>query len=345
MDDAKALKIGMYTAKSHLIATFLVTLFLGFNLVLCFVCVQILVNRRYSGVANSGRLIFATLLQMCICVGHASTYLYGAMQAYIHNGSEAYGAARYLNDHWAVGWKAVQLGFFTANDVCYNTILIWRCHVVMNSSWRYTIPLIVVATASAVGGFGTAVSAARLPTDTGPITFFRTIVPYLTVFNLTSCVVQVVASSLIAWRVWAVVTRDADAKPRSCGFCVGAEGAALRIVIESGVMRTMCGILLLPLVWRHNIAGVIVAAVAAQVDATASYLIIIRTDSLRSNERRRGTTNFLSSVRVDSFQLVEACNTRPQSLTSQSRSFQATKSKDVTQQRRRTMSSIQEYIA
>lgn len=108
-----------------------------------------------------------------------------------------------------------------------------------------------------------------MPDDTALNPFFCAVDPYLTLFNSTSCAVQVVASSLIAWKVWTVLARDAEHKPRSCGiFVVGAEYAALRIIIESGVMRTVCGVLLLPLVWKHNVAGVIVSAVSTQVDVS-----------------------------------------------------------------------------
>ena len=178
----------------------------------------------------------------------------------------------------------------------------------------------------AVGGFGLAVRAGTLPADTGPISFFRAIVPYLTAFNLSSCTLQVVASSLISWKVWTVLPHDSNSKPRSCCL-IGVECASLRIIIESGVMRTACGLLLLPLVWKHNMAGVIVSAVAAQVDvsdvafiprlhqanestqATASYLIIIRTDALRlGHDRRPRTPITLSDVRFDSFQVPDVCN-------------------------------------
>ncbi|KZV62098.1 hypothetical protein PENSPDRAFT_264183 [Peniophora sp. CONT] len=307
METAKELQLGVSAAKAHLLATFLVTLFLGFNVVLCFVCVQILINRRRRGVANSGRLIFATFLQICICIGHASTYLWASFQAYVYHAADAYGAAKYLNAHWAVGWKATQLGFFASNDLCYNTILVWRCHVVMNADWRCTLPLAILVCTSSVGGFGIAATAATLPADSGPIHFFRAIVPYLTVFNLTSCVLQVVASSVIGWKVWTVLVHDADSKPRSCSL-IGAEYASLRIIIESGVMRTVCGILLLPLVWKHNMAGVVVSAVSAQVDATASYLIIIRTESLRDHRPR--TTNILSDVYLESIQLTDLAKSR-----------------------------------
>ena len=179
-----------------------------------------------------------------------------------------------------------------------------------------------------VGGFGSSSTAAVLPSDSGPITFFNAVVPWLTLFNGSSCVAQVYASSLIAWKVWTVLARDPDTKPRSCGF-VGTEGAALRIGIEAGMMRTLCAILLLPLVSKHIMAAVIVSAVSAQVDvgvnlygpdiqliddrqATASYLIIIRTESLRSDRERRPTTGFLSDIQVPfesvHFTDVRICN-------------------------------------
>lgn len=109
---------------------------LAFSVVLCFVCIQILINRRRRGIANSGcaflilatygnvlyillsRLISAILLQICICTGHASTYLWASLQAYVYHAADEYGAAKYLNAHWAVGWKATQLGFFAANVRC-----------------------------------------------------------------------------------------------------------------------------------------------------------------------------------------------------------------------------------
>ena len=65
--------------------------------------------------ALSRRLIGATLLQICLCLGHAVTFYWAAARAYIHHAAEPFGAPAWFNSHWAVGWKAVQLGFFAAN--------------------------------------------------------------------------------------------------------------------------------------------------------------------------------------------------------------------------------------
>ncbi|KZV72622.1 hypothetical protein PENSPDRAFT_683530 [Peniophora sp. CONT] len=298
------LSLGMLTAKDHLIATFLATLFLGSNVVLCFICVQILVNRHRDGVPSASRLLCATLLHLCLCIGHSAAFFGAALQGLVYHAAEPYGAATYFNGHWAGGWKTAQIAFFAGNDACYNAILVWRIHVVMSSDWRFTVPAIAMATGAAVGGFGSAIRAAMLPYETGLTDFFKVLAPWLTSFTATSAAMQILSSLLISWKVWAVVVRDTDSKPRSCSL-VGAECASLRIIIESGISRALCGILLVPFAWGDSMGAVIVAAVACQIDATASYLIIIRTESLRTGDSRRPTTNFLSDVAFDSIQMTD----------------------------------------
>ncbi|VDB84726.1 unnamed protein product [Peniophora sp. CBMAI 1063] len=303
------LRLGMITAKDHLISTFLTTLLLGSNVVLCFICVQILVNRHRDGVPSASRLLCATVLHLCLCIGHSAAFFGAALQGLVNHASEPYGAATYFNEHWAGGWKTAQIAFFAGNDACYNAILVWRIHVVMSSDWRFTIPTAAMAIGAAIGGFGSAVRAAMLPCEIGITDFFTALAPWLTSFTVTSAAMQVISSLLISWKVWAVVVRDTDSKPRSCNF-VSAECASLRIIIESGVVRALCGITLVPFAWGDSMGAVIVAAVACQVDATASYLIIIRTESLRTGNTRRPSTNYLSDVPLDSIQLTEFTKTR-----------------------------------
>ena len=122
-----------------------------------------------------------------------------------------------------------------------------------------------------VGGFGSAIRAAMLPPETTGLTeFFTALAPWLTSFTVTSAAMQTISSLLIAWKVWAVVSRDTDSKPRSCSF-VSAEYASLRIGIESGVLRTLCAITLVPFAWGDSMGTVIVAAVACQIDVSARF--------------------------------------------------------------------------
>ena len=119
----------------------------------------------------------------------------------------------------------------------------------------------------AVGGFGSAIRASMLPAETGLPEFFPAVAPWLTSFAVTSAAMQVISSLLIAWKVWAVVVRDTDSKARSCSF-VSAECASLRVGIESGVLRALCGITLVPFVNGDSMGAVVVAAVACQIDVS-----------------------------------------------------------------------------
>lgn len=110
-----------------------------------------------------------------------------------------------------------------------------------------------------------------LPANTGLTAFFTVIAPWLTSLAVTSAVMQVSCSLLISWKVWAVAVRDTDSKPRSCSF-ISAEWASLRIIVESGFVRAICGILLVLFAWGNSMGTVIVAAVACQLDVSGVLL-------------------------------------------------------------------------
>lgn len=64
---------------------------------------------------RNSRLLCATVIHLCLCIGHSAAFLWAAVQGLVDHALEPYGAATYFNGHWAGGWKTAQIVFLAGN--------------------------------------------------------------------------------------------------------------------------------------------------------------------------------------------------------------------------------------
>ncbi|VDB84963.1 unnamed protein product [Peniophora sp. CBMAI 1063] len=245
----------------------------GVNIVLYVLCLRALLRRSEQSAGGRWFLFVVSTVQMLICSAQSAVLLARNLYAFASlNGGEA--AAEYFADQ-AAGLHVADQSLYTINDWIGSGVLLWRAWAINGRSWKLCSPLLVLW----VLLFVTMISALDHLGHLRPglAVFDPSLAGWIMAFTILSLLVQIGATSLIAWRIFGSISWS---NPQWWT----REWHALRIVVESGAMYGVLTILSLVFFLLRVNFGAINIGVLVQVSATAPFLMIVRAQAHRRKE-------------------------------------------------------------
>ncbi|KAJ7499647.1 hypothetical protein FB451DRAFT_1385335 [Mycena latifolia] len=289
-----------------LMASWLAAVLYGINVVLYVCCIRVLYHRGLAGI--NGILLILATLQFMISTGHNVTCLVQLIRGFITNGGTSSGPFLYFLD-MASTEHVLQEGFYIANSVIGDGILIWRMFIVWNRNWWLCAPFLALLTAttgqyfcarpfwtepfSSVCGYIAIAQLAHFsPVD--PV-FLAALGHWILSTWSLSLVTQVGATLLIAYRIWA---------DTAWGLKTSSKHAnAFWMVVESGAVYSCTTVILLSLYVAKLNCGAIVGGALGQISCIIPTSIIVRIGVADSSGSTVGSLPSLRAARSDGTKL------------------------------------------
>lgn len=265
--------------KAYLTAIWLETLFYGINTFLFFSYLWIARYRQKPGAVNM--VVLCTAVAMfCFSTVHVSLGFYRLVEGFIYRRDLPGGPGAFFSDV-SIPANVAKVCIHTINSILGDSIVVWRCYHVWGRDWIVCILPILLIIASAVCGFGQTVIFAQAKTTHSAFG------PNLqrwngSLFSL-SLVTNVVATSLIAFRIWHLGRQLTF--PSSFRYL-----RVLTLVVESGAIYSSALIIEITLYFLNTNAFYIIYDPIAQLTAIVPTMIIVMTSlGLTSNNLNEQT--------------------------------------------------------
>ncbi|KAI0318585.1 hypothetical protein OF83DRAFT_934036 [Amylostereum chailletii] len=241
----------------------------GFNLGLFLICARML----YKNAPGTRRwlLLAVATTHIISTSGHIISTFVLLIRGFISDATTPNGTLLYFINQAAPEHVAQEV-FFTMNVIISDAMLVWRCHVVWNHSYWIGIPLGLTVVGSTVAGFACVGWVANL---TATESLFVTI-RWTTASYSISLGTQVIATTLIAWKIWSTVASQSKSARRN-------QVTIVWMIVESGAVLACTSATVLTLFLLNLNAGAAVAPIFAQLSFTVPTSIIIRVGMKRSH--------------------------------------------------------------
>ncbi|KAK0459123.1 uncharacterized protein EV420DRAFT_1538415 [Desarmillaria tabescens] len=265
--------------KAYLTAIWLETLFYGINIFLFFSYLWIARYWQKPGAVNLV-VLFTAIAMFCFSTVHVSLGFYRLVEGFIYRRDLPGGPGGFFSDV-SIPANVAKVCIHTINSILGDSIVVWRCYHVWGRDWVVCILPILLIIASAVCGFGQTVIFAEAKMTHSAFG------PNLqrwngSLFSL-SLVTNVVATSLIAFRIWHLgrqFTFSSSFRYRR----------VLTLVVESGAIYSSALIIEITLYFLNTNAFYIIYDPIAQLTAIVPTMIIVMTSlGLTSNDLNEQT--------------------------------------------------------
>ncbi|PSR99323.1 hypothetical protein PHLCEN_2v4136 [Hermanssonia centrifuga] len=186
------------------------------------------------------------------------------------------GAAKEFSDisYWVNIMKTVDYVMQTAIG---DAILNYRCWMVYNKSWK--IVLFPVLMWMAILVCGIMMVYVEVTTTSEALLTESRITPWLDSIAVLTLVINILVTSLIVWRIWRVRSKTVESSSHPNRL-----SHVIRIVLDSGLMYTLCAIIFFGTTLAGSNAQYGVSDVIVQVIGITFNMIIIRVNNGTASE-------------------------------------------------------------
>ncbi|KAM5545854.1 hypothetical protein V8D89_000892 [Ganoderma adspersum] len=175
--------------------------------------------------------------------------------------------------------NAMKMVTFVAQTSIADGMLIYRCYVVYNGNWLVFAPLCILWIAGIVMEAFTCFFEFTIHGNTAKLINTVQITPFITSMLSITLVLNIIATSLIVYKIWSIEHRAKVVFASAGGTDTTRLRRAMHIIIESGLMYTVSVVILFILYLASNNAQYAVSDCGI-----AFNLIIIRIDQGRTME-------------------------------------------------------------
>ncbi|KAJ7671239.1 hypothetical protein DFH06DRAFT_910331, partial [Mycena polygramma] len=232
------------------------------------ICVHILYSRRTPGTPVNMLLLVTAVLMFAMSTIHICIGLARGLTAFIDRTGLPNGASEYYGEIWL--WINIfKQALYVTNNIVADSLVIIRCYVVWNFSYRVVAFPVIMLLATSVCGYVAVAQFARLVP--GQDVFTTTIAEWGTTLFSLSLSTNIIVTSLIAGRIYWIGRRTKR-------LISGAHNYqnTVAIVLESGVIYSV-GLVTLLIVYRSGTnAQYIVYDAMAQIMGIVPTMIIVR---------------------------------------------------------------------
>ncbi|KAH8092475.1 hypothetical protein BXZ70DRAFT_455547 [Cristinia sonorae] len=286
---------------AQLLALPLKSIFYGLHIVTLCLCVQVLLfSPHRHNIKRRSRFLspffLVTLIMFALGTFDLALAIQHVMDAFVWYNGPGGAKGEFANiSYWVNVMQTVI--YFTQSGVA-DKVLIYRCFVVYNRNWLILVALSLFSFALAVCSAFTAYIEFTLHTEA--LLNVKRLTPFVTPLFVLALALNLIATSLIVYKIWSVSSDTAEVAVSSYGN--GRHGSsmrhAMRIIIESGAIYTTAVVIFFITYLSRSNAQYVVAACMVQLIGIVFNLLIIRLDrgrSISDTENRPHDTGVMSN--------------------------------------------------
>ncbi|KAF8582151.1 hypothetical protein K439DRAFT_1618457 [Ramaria rubella] len=236
--------------KAELISLFVECILYGVFCVTFIACVWILVFKRSTNKINHPLVATAVIMWM-LSTAHVVIDLRRILEAFYYQRNAPGGPVGFfiVVSHTT---NVLKSAIYITDTCVSDCLIIYRTHIVVRNKSITTLLLLMVL-ATAVSGYGSIYMLVHTPPSARSI-FATSLAPWVTSFNILTVATNIIATALIAGRIWIVSSRVHNLTHRRST----ALYPVVEIIVESGAIYAASLILLTVLYTTGNNAQYIV---------------------------------------------------------------------------------------
>jgi len=271
--------------ETPLVSAFAGSILYGMNVIASGACARVLLQN--SKETRNRVLLTIAFIQFTFATVHVATLFQQLIDGFTRQPTLEAVTLYFMNQATAV--HITQDMFYLLNNLIADGILVWRLYVIWGYNYWIALPFVLLSCAEAVCGFASISVAVKLM---NPQLFFNVTLYSHWLLGLWSFSIatQLLATALIAWKLWFTMYSSAVL------FNSSKYWSIIWIIVESGAALSVCTIFLLALFESNKIAGGILAAILGQLGCLVPSSIVFRVSLNRPNEPTRAPSTFPSRV-------------------------------------------------
>jgi len=250
--------------EAEIVSLFVESSLYGVFCVAFVITVYILFFRRETGRVNYP-LLAASIIMWILSTIHVSIDLWRMLDAFYFYRDLPGGPLRYFSDVSKLT-HVFKSAVYISHTCVGDSLVVYRAHAVCRN-YAITLLLCLMVLGSAVSGYGSIYVLAHM--QPGSI-FSSALAPWITSFNVITAATNIIATALIAFRIWQIQ------KPVSILSRRHSLNPVISIIVESGAIYAASLILLTALYTTDNDAQFIVLDAVTPIIGIVFSLVIIR---------------------------------------------------------------------